>query len=101
MEVVEEDPAVVSLAEKWFECTQGERLKIYVEDGIKFIQEACASGKKGYYESICITIGEEMHATCYTILLVETAITNVIRIMFGAENIVIGVLAYSLQVITM
>ena len=44
---MEIDSEMLSVAEKWFGFAQGERLKVFIEDGVQFVQEACAAGKKG------------------------------------------------------
>ncbi len=48
MDVVELDSEMVSVAEKWFGFSQGKNIKVFIDDGIHFIKEAC-SRKKGYY----------------------------------------------------
>lgn len=47
LDVVEIDSEMLSVAEKWFGFAQGERLKVFIEDGVQFVKETCASGKKG------------------------------------------------------
>ena len=47
MDVVEIDPEIVSVAEKWFGFMQGKKLKVFVDDGIHFIREMFDNKKKG------------------------------------------------------
>lgn len=44
MDVVEIDPEMVSVAERWFGFVQGDRIKVFVEDGILFVKDALKQG---------------------------------------------------------
>ena len=46
--MVELDQEMVSVAEKWFGFTQGERMKVHIADGVEFIRESFNAGKKGH-----------------------------------------------------
>ena len=47
MEVVELDPEMLTVAEKWFGFVHGEEVRVCIGDGVEVIREKCASGKKG------------------------------------------------------
>ena len=47
VDVVELDSEVVSIAERFFELTPSARFNVNVDDGIKYVNEACSAGKKG------------------------------------------------------
>ena len=49
IDVVEIDSEMVSVAEKWFGFAQGEKLKVFVEDGVEFVKQASVAGKKGCF----------------------------------------------------
>ena len=38
MEVVELDPSIAEIAKSWFEFKEDERMKVIIEDGLKYIQ---------------------------------------------------------------
>ena len=38
---------MLSVAEKSFGFVQGERMNVFIGDGIQFIKESCSAGKKG------------------------------------------------------
>lgn len=44
MDVVEVDPEMVSVAEKWFGFVQGNRMRVFIEDGLLFVKEAKTQG---------------------------------------------------------
>lgn len=44
MDVVEIDSAVVDVAKKWFGLQTDDRLKVYTDDGIRFIKELAQQG---------------------------------------------------------
>lgn len=46
MDVVEIDAEMLSVAEKWFGFVQGERMKVFIEDGLLFVKEAKKQGLK-------------------------------------------------------
>lgn len=58
MDVVEIDPEMVVVAEKWFGFSQGERLKVFIEDGVKFVKDCCLAGKKGESMAIELSISK-------------------------------------------
>ncbi len=45
--MVELDPEIVSVAEKFFDLIVNERITIHVRDGIQHVKDACSSGEKG------------------------------------------------------
>ena len=47
IDVVEIDPEMLSVAERWFQFSQGEKIKVFIEDGVKFVKQASITGKKG------------------------------------------------------
>jgi len=47
VDVVELDPDVVSVAEKFFEFSPNERIAVEVGDGIEYVKSAHSSGKNG------------------------------------------------------
>ncbi len=47
IDVVEIDPEMLSIAEKWFQFSQGEKMKVFVDDGVEFIKQASLAEKKG------------------------------------------------------
>lgn len=49
MEVVELDPEMLTVAEKWFGFVHGEEVRVCIGDGVEVIREKCASGKKGVW----------------------------------------------------
>lgn len=45
MDVVEIDPEMVSVAERWFGFVQsGDRIKVFIEDGVLFVKDAVKQG---------------------------------------------------------
>lgn len=44
IDVVEIDSEMVSLAEKWFGFVQGDRVKVFIQDGVLFVKEATKQG---------------------------------------------------------
>ena len=38
LEVVELDPSISEIAKSWFEFKEDERMKVIIEDGLKYIQ---------------------------------------------------------------
>ena len=47
MDVIELDPEILNVAEKWFGFVQGEGVKVCVGDGAEAIRQKCAAGEKG------------------------------------------------------
>lgn len=47
MDIIELDPEIVSVAEKFFGFTVNERVKVEVCDGIEYVKNAYQAGKKG------------------------------------------------------
>ena len=47
MEVIELDPEILTVAEKWFGFVQGEGVRVCVGDGVEAIRKKCAAGEKG------------------------------------------------------
>ena len=47
IDIVEIDPEMLSVAERWFEFAQGENVKVFIEDGMEFVKQASSAGKKG------------------------------------------------------
>lgn len=45
--MVELDSEMVCVAEKWFDFTQGERMRVHVADGVEFVKKCLTAGKKG------------------------------------------------------
>ena len=37
--MVEIDPEMVSVAERWFGFVQGGRIKVFIEDGLQFVKD--------------------------------------------------------------
>ena len=50
IDVVDVDPAVVDVAKNWFGCVEDERMKLYAQDGLKFITD---KAKQGTFERNC------------------------------------------------
>ncbi|RNA39942.1 methyltransferase 13 isoform X2 [Brachionus plicatilis] len=46
IDAVEIDPKIVNVAKDWFGLKEDERTRIYVDDGLKFINKAANDGKK-------------------------------------------------------
>ena len=46
LDVVEIDPEMVKVAKKWFGCSEGERLSIFVADGIEFVRTSCQESNR-------------------------------------------------------
>ena len=44
LDVVDLDPAVVDVAKNWFGCVEDERMKLYAQDGLKFITDKAKQG---------------------------------------------------------
>ena len=55
IDVVEIDSEMLSVSEKWFEFSQGDKVKVFIEDGVEFIKQACIAGKKGL-NCECVTV---------------------------------------------
>ena len=45
--MVELDPEVLSVAEKWFGFSQTERVRVHLTDGTQYVKDSVATGKKG------------------------------------------------------
>lgn len=52
MDVVEVDPEMVSVAEKWFGFVQGNRMRVFIEDGLLFVKEAKTQGVTAVYQRL-------------------------------------------------
>ena len=48
--MVELDQEMLTVAEKWFGFSRGERMTVHIADGLSFVNE-CASNKKGWTKS--------------------------------------------------
>lgn len=48
VEVVELDPKMVEVAERWFGFSQGERMKVHIRDGVEFVLQN-SSANTGLY----------------------------------------------------
>lgn len=48
LDVAEIDSEMLVVAEKWFEFSQGNKVKVFIGDGVEFIKQACAAGQKGW-----------------------------------------------------
>lgn len=46
IDAVEIDPKIVNVAKEWFGLKEDEKTRIYIDDGLKFINEASKNGKK-------------------------------------------------------
>ena len=47
VDVIELDPEILTVAEKWFGFVQGEGVRVCVGDGVEAIRQKCAAGEKG------------------------------------------------------
>ena len=47
LDVIELDPEILNVAEKWFGFVQGESVRVCVGDGVEAIKQKCAAGEKG------------------------------------------------------
>nr|XP_002732920.2 PREDICTED: methyltransferase-like protein 13-like [Saccoglossus kowalevskii] len=56
VDVVELDSAIVEVATKWFGFVEDERMKIYVGDGLKFIENKALQGSENVYDIIMFDI---------------------------------------------
>ena len=45
--MVELDPEVLSVAEKWFGFSQIERARVHLTDGTQYVKDSVAIGKRG------------------------------------------------------
>ena len=53
-EVVEIDPAMLSIASEWFGFNQDERMKVVVADGLAHIKQLSQSGRQCHRYSILV-----------------------------------------------
>ncbi len=49
LDVVELDPEVLSVAEKWFGFRQSERVRVHVSDGVQFVEDAADKKSEHMY----------------------------------------------------
>ena len=47
VDVVELDEEMLAVAEKWFDFHRGERLNVYIADGVRFVSECIFTKKHG------------------------------------------------------
>ena len=47
VDIIELDPEILNVAEKWFGFVQGEGVRVCVGDGVEAIKQKCAAGEKG------------------------------------------------------
>jgi spermidine synthase len=47
LDVVELDAEMVSVAERWFGFVQGDRIRVFVEDGLVFVKDSVEEGIRG------------------------------------------------------
>ena len=60
LDVIELDPEILTVAEKWFGFVQGEGVRVCVGDGVEAIRQKCAAGEKGecWFSGVHETITE-------------------------------------------
>ena len=59
MVVIELDPEILTVAEKWFGFVQGEGVRVCVGDGVEAIRQKCAAGEKGECWSMKQSVNHE------------------------------------------
>ena len=47
VDIIELDPEILNVAEKWFGFVQGESVRVCVGDGVEAIKQKCAAGEEG------------------------------------------------------
>ena len=60
VDIIELDPEILNVAEKWFGFVQGEGVRVCVGDGVEAIMQKCAAGEKGecWFSGVHETLSE-------------------------------------------
>ncbi|XP_067388574.1 eEF1A lysine and N-terminal methyltransferase isoform X1 [Emydura macquarii macquarii] len=90
VEAVEIDPSMLEVATRWFGFSQGDRMKVYVSDGLDYVAELAAAEAPARYDAVMFDVDSKdptLGMSCPPAAFVEKSFLQKVRTILAPEGV--------------